>query len=405
MDNLPTGYIIDNTYEIKGVLGRGGFGITYRAVDLNLQHEVAIKEYAPVDLASRSANYEVEAAAKSKIKDFEWGMENFLRGARTLARFNDPRIVRVYRFFRNQSTKTAYLVMEMVKGRDLIGFAEHVTNPDQIQIVFQKISGALELVHDAKFQHRDIKPENILIRQNPQEPVLIDFDSARQNTADRTVALVTPYYSALEQYSSDNIQGPYSDIYSLCASFVRVITGSPPPDAPSRILDEKYEPLSEDKDFTIYDRSFLAQLDAGMTLLPQERPQSIRDLMRASEPSSSVLDSPLKSKGLDSDTNGADSRLNFPSLNKTVHESIGPFIIKAKLFLEKLKSRTIRFKQQLMEFPPLARAGIACFAAIPFILLYLTSNLVLEGVSEKDTAQIKIASIPRPNKNLLKPNI
>ena len=304
MNPLPIGYKLDDTYEILGILGRGGFGITYLARDRNLEKEVAIKEYAPVDNGIRSSNLEVLPASPSQRKDFDWGLESFLRGARTLARFDHSSIVRVDRFFKSNLTKTAYLVMEMIRGKDLIGFSETVTSPTEIQNAFESLALALSLVHDADFQHRDVKPENIIIRDSTSEPVLIDFDSARQLNAERTVPLVTPYYSAVEQYSSDNIQGPFSDIYSLCASFVRIITGEPPGDAPSRILNDTYKNLADDSSLNIFDNSFLKKIDRGMALLPGERPQTINELLKPqqensltdSKPTAATLEEPQPQK-------------------------------------------------------------------------------------------------------------
>ena len=318
MNPLPIGYKLDDTYEILGILGRGGFGITYLARDRNLEKEVAIKEYAPVDNGIRSSNLEVLPASPSQRKDFDWGLESFLRGARTLARFDHSSIVRVDRFFKSNLTKTAYLVMEMIRGKDLIGFSETVTSPTEIQNAFESLALALSLVHDADFQHRDVKPENIIIRDSTNEPVLIDFDSARQLNAERTVPLVTPYYSAVEQYSSDNIQGPFSDIYSLCASFVRIITGEPPGDAPSRILNDTYKNLADDSSLNIFDNSFLKKIDRGMALLPGERPQTISELLKPqqensltdSKPTAATLEEPQPQKA------GWDEEFKIPRKSK-----------------------------------------------------------------------------------------
>lgn len=371
MNPLPISYLLDNSYEIKGILGRGGFGITYLARDINLEQDVAIKEYAPVDIAHREQDLSVVPASNSQHRDFSWGMDSFLRGARTLARFKDPSIVSVFRFFKSSETKTAYLVMEMIRGTDLVGFSKTVTSPDQIETAFRKLAMALQKVHQAQFQHRDVKPENILVRASSQNPVLIDFDSARQTSADRTVPLVTPYYSALEQYSSDQIQGPFSDIYSLCASFVRVITGAPPPDAPSRILNDTYQNLAEDPSLSIFSAEFLAQIDRGMTLLPDKRPQSVDELLnekpRGNE--QTEIDSPgaesssaiLKNEDLpDAEPSirpvpsfGAQSKTDFPELTKA-----------ATMLTRLWESLVYRFQKLELEYKVLLGAGLIALTTL-----------------------------------------
>lgn len=270
---LETGARLDD-YKIRSELGRGGFGITYQATDMNLGNDVAIKEYYPSDFAERKSDGSVGPVNAASEADYQWGLDRFLEEARTLARFaNEKYIVSVLRFF--QRNGTAYLVMEFVDGISIAEYSENITNPQQVEQLFAKLKSGLQKVHIADFLHRDLKPDNILIRISDSEPVLIDFGSARQLKADRTMALITPYYSPIEQYASDADHGRYTDIYSLSATFYRVITGKPPPDASSRILDDQCKKLADDAALSIYSPDFLAQIDAGMAPRPGERPQDI----------------------------------------------------------------------------------------------------------------------------------
>ena len=231
IEPLPNGALLANDdYEITGVLGRGGFGITYLAKDRQLRSTVAVKEYAPADFAKRAL--ETLELAATDVSEFDWGLNRFREEGRTLARFaNTPSIVSVARIF--EENLTVYLVMEYIDGPNIVDYSDSLTDPDQIVRLLQELRSALSRMHDVGFIHSDLKPENILIRRDTAEPVLIDFGSTRQQSVDRTMALVTPHYSPVEQYASDTAHGPYTDIYSLGATFYRVITGKKPPDAPS----------------------------------------------------------------------------------------------------------------------------------------------------------------------------
>jgi serine/threonine protein kinase len=300
-------------YEITGVLGRGGFGITYRAVDKNLGNQVAIKEYAPEDFSERilrGDSGESLAIKPFNEEEYKWGLDRFREEGRTLARFaNSANIVSVLRIF--DENDTVYLVMEFIDGPNIGEFSSAVTSPSQVEDLFTRLANDLKRMHEAGFIHRDLKPENILIRSTNGEPVLIDFGSSRQQTADRTMALVTPYYSPVEQYASDTPHGPFTDIYSLSATFYKVITGNAPPDAPSRILDDKCKSLSGDSSLSGYSTKFLANIDVGMRPLPGDRPQSIEEWL---EQKASIVEAPSDSSS---------EQLNEEPLRKPETQVIG----------------------------------------------------------------------------------
>src|SRR5688572_23349545 len=91
---LPPGYQL-NEYRIERVLGQGGFGITYLAQDDRLGRQVAIKEFMPPDLAARVAGSTVMPRSAMVKADYQWGLQRFLKEARTLAQFRHPNIVQV----------------------------------------------------------------------------------------------------------------------------------------------------------------------------------------------------------------------------------------------------------------------------------------------------------------------
>src|SRR6476646_10813575 len=199
-------------YVLERVLGQGGFGITYLARDTNLDQPVAIKEYLPVDVATRRSDGTVRARTLEQDERYRGGLERFIREARTLARFDHPNIVRVHSVF--EFNGTAYMVMRFEEGETLAALLErrHVLSESELPRVLMPIVQGLELVHKAGFIHRDIKPDNILIRGDGSS-VLLDFGSARQASGQsRTVTiLVAPGYAPFEQYySGTDSLGPWT---------------------------------------------------------------------------------------------------------------------------------------------------------------------------------------------------
>ncbi|WP_455210495.1 serine/threonine-protein kinase, partial [Kaarinaea lacus] len=164
-DILPEGYKL-HWYEIQSLLGRGGYGITYLAVDKNLDRKVAIKEYLPIDFASRQTDQTVHPLSGEHGEMYQWGLERFLKEARTLAKFNHPNIVRVLSVFEHNNT--AYMVMEYEQGEDLAAVYKKRTSfsEEELLDIFIPVLDGLSLVHREGFIHRDIKPSNIYIRDD-----------------------------------------------------------------------------------------------------------------------------------------------------------------------------------------------------------------------------------------------
>ena len=233
-------------YEILGVLGQGGFGITYRARDTQLDREVALKEYLPVALAVRQDGASVLPRSTEVADDFGWGRERFIEEGRTLATLHEaPSIVQVFDFL--EENGTAYIVMELLRGETLDERikAEGPLSPAELDAILWPLLEGLRQVHEIGFLHRDIKPANVLLGDE-NRPTLIDFGASRAAMADRTVAMTaifTPGYAAPEQFSAAK-QGPWTDIYGLAATLYHAITGKAPPNAFDRLMDDAYEPLA-----------------------------------------------------------------------------------------------------------------------------------------------------------------
>jgi serine/threonine protein kinase len=274
---LPKGYVFEG-YRIESVLGAGGFGITYMALEGKLDRHVAIKEYMPRDLAMRETDgRSVRPISEEDKADFDYGLTRFEDEGRTLVKFRHPNIVPVLKFF--DANGTAYLVMEYVEGQSLQDVLErHKTLPEnELREILGPILDGLETIHEANYLHRDIKPDNIFIRAADGSPVLLDFGAARQalGSKSRTLtSIVTPGYAPFEQYSAKGKQGPWTDIYGIGATLYRAVTEARPPDAAERILDDEYVSASNSSKRQ-YSARFLGAIDAALALQPQDRPQNI----------------------------------------------------------------------------------------------------------------------------------
>lgn len=227
-------------YDVRSVLGAGGFGITYLARDFNLDKPVAIKEYFPSAIVMRAEGGTVVSTGDDTATDYRWGLERFLQEARTLARFGHPHIVRVNRFF--GANNTGYMVMDYEDGESLHQALKQeppMAERQLRELLFPLLDG-LHAVHQAGFLHRDIKPSNIFLRKSGG-PVLLDFGSARMALGDSTktlTAVLTPGFAPLEQYAGDGHQGPWTDIYALGGVLYRAFLGENPPDAVSRLRND-----------------------------------------------------------------------------------------------------------------------------------------------------------------------
>ncbi len=233
--HLPKNTRLQNgNYAIGEVLGQGGFGITYKGGDLSLRRYVAIKEFFPQGCARQNAT--VHPAGNLSNADYEKIKAKFTEEARTLARFSDPGIVRVFGVF--EENNTAYMVMEFLEGSTLSKRMAEQTMLDEAEAVgvAEKVGGALKVVHDAGIIHRDLKPDNICLTKDGRV-VLIDFGTARAFASGKTVkqtTMLTPGYAPLEQYGQQARFGAYTDIYALAATLYHAVTGQVPPQATDR---------------------------------------------------------------------------------------------------------------------------------------------------------------------------
>ena len=283
---LPAGHRLKE-YSLDGVLGSGGFGITYLATDRNLKCQVAIKEYLPSDQAMRTDGTTLEPRPSVPIEAFQQGLSRFLDEARALATFNHPNIVRVLRYFKDNGT--GYMVMELVTGLPLREWVKQHRPLSETQLlsIIRPLLDGLRIIHASGFVHRDIKPGNVHMRTDTH-PVLLDFGAARQlmkGSGRELTAIVTPGYAAFEQYHTQGNQGPWTDLYSVAALMYGLVTGQRPVEAPARVRNDPLVSALDAADRTLYSETLLRAIDWGLTPEEERRPQSV-DEFAAKLPSS-----------------------------------------------------------------------------------------------------------------------
>lgn len=295
---LPFGHVLQE-YVIEGLVGEGGFGIVYLARDTRLGRNVALKEYMPANLATRGSNHTVSVRSERHRETFDLGLRSFVNEAQLLASFDHASLVKVYRFW--EENGTAYMVMPFYQGPTLKKWLGQLGKPPDERWLLALLSpmiDALEQLHHDHCYHRDIAPDNILLLPvqgtlaGPEaltvRPLLLDFGAARRVIGDMTHALTVilkPGYAPIEQYADSAAmkQGPWTDVYALCAVLYACVTGRAPVPSVSRIIKDDMVPAAE-AGMGRYSPMFLEAIDAGLAVRPDTRPQSmvaLRELFAA----------------------------------------------------------------------------------------------------------------------------
>ena len=224
-------------YRIERVLGQGGFGITYLAVQSGLERKVAIKEFFMKELCNRDGSTShVTLGTEGSRETVARFREKFLKEARNIARLNHPHIVRIYDIF--EENGTAYYVMEYAEGGSLADLLKRrgcLSEPDATCYILQ-VAEALAYIHAENMNHLDVKPANILLNDR-NEAILIDFGLSKQYDAltggqtSTTPVGISEGYAPMEQYKQGGVSefSPETDIYALGATFFKLLTGKTPP--------------------------------------------------------------------------------------------------------------------------------------------------------------------------------
>lgn len=228
-------------YKISGILGKGAMGIVYKALDPDIDREVAIKTVR-FDLVSEedSENEEI--------------MQRFMREAQSAGKLTHPNIITIFDVGREESL--TYIVMQYIQGQSLqrlIASGEKLSTTEVVQI-YDQICSALDYAHGFGIVHRDVKPGNILLNKEGK-PFIVDFGVARIDTSTLTqsgTAVGTPSYMSPEQVMGKKVDNR-SDIFSLGCILFELLTGRRPFEAESittviyKIINEEPPHLSEVK--------------------------------------------------------------------------------------------------------------------------------------------------------------
>ena len=277
---LRKGTRLIGRYIIEGVLGQGGFGITYLGTDELHEKKVAIKEFFPQGIVTRNIEYQdtVTVTFVGEKDNYEKGKERFLKEARTMAKFSkDEGIVKALDFF--EINNTAYIVMEYLEGVTLKQYLrenQRIAPEDLIELLVPLIE-SLDEIHSQGMIHRDISPDNIMVLPDGRIK-LMDFGAARDYTefGEKSLSIVLkPGYAPPEQYQTHGIQGPWTDIYALCATMYKCITGENPSDAIERVMDDSLKKISEFG--IVIPTQEEAAIIKGMSVSAQDRYQNIKD--------------------------------------------------------------------------------------------------------------------------------
>ena len=239
---LPPGTILQDQYLLGEVLGQGGFGITYIGRDLSQNRTIAVKEYYPGNCAIRDASVTsmITVSGSRQEKILSDGKDKMLQEAKVLQQLNNVSgIVDVYDYF--EENNTVYIVMEYLEGSDLRTILNaHTISAEEL---FQKIvplMQSLSEVHSRHLIHRDISPDNIMMLKDGSLK-LMDFGAARESNDqdDHSISVILKSgYAPVEQYSEKGTQGPWTDIYALCATMYKCITGKTPEESLQRLLQD-----------------------------------------------------------------------------------------------------------------------------------------------------------------------
>ena len=277
---LRKGTRLIGRYIIEGVLGQGGFGITYLGIDELHEKKVAIKEFFPQGIVTRNIEYQdtVTVTFVGEKDNYEKGKERFLKEARTMAKFSkDKGIVKALDFI--EINNTAYIVMEYLEGVTLKQYLrenKRIDAEDLVELLVPLIE-SLDEIHSQGLIHRDISPDNIMVLPDGRIK-LMDFGAARDYTefGEKSLSIVLkPGYAPPEQYQTHGVQGPWTDIYALCATMYKCITGENPPDAIERVMDDHLKKISA------FGIPVLPQIEEaiikGMSVAANDRYQNVGD--------------------------------------------------------------------------------------------------------------------------------
>lgn len=273
--------------QINGVLGEGAFAITYLVSDPAIGTTFALKEYLPSHSVVRNKDGSVTIRDATLQPAFAAGLELFLAEARLLAALDHPNIVKVLRYF--EANATAYILMPWYPGQPLDQRLKSagVFTPEQAKALLVPLMDGLEYLHHQGVIHQDIKPANIYLREDG-DPILLDFGVAAAGNDGTLTATKfgSEGYAALEQCTTGDRIGPWTDIYALAATLHRCVTGFIPPTATARqaalktASDDLLKPLKQRLSAGYYG-GLTDAIETGLKLASADRPRDVAQWKKA----------------------------------------------------------------------------------------------------------------------------
>lgn len=244
MNALKTNAVLQNgKYRIEGVLGQGGFGITYLASQVALNRKVTIKEFFMKELCNRDEQTsQVSVPSMGSVDTVARFRAKFVKEAQTIAALNNPHIIHIHDIF--EENGTAYYVMDYLSGGSLSDLVQRdgVLAEATALGYIRQVADALSYIHARNINHLDIKPSNVLIDGNGNA-VVIDFGLSKRYDETGSQTSTTPVgishgFAPLEQYQPGGVStfSPTTDIYSLGAMLYKLLSGQTPPNA-TALLD------------------------------------------------------------------------------------------------------------------------------------------------------------------------
>jgi len=281
--HLAPGTVLSGSIIIGKVIGEGGFGITYLGYDPDLDITVAVKEFYIRKYAGRNteSSNQIVSLTENKKASFEKGRDRFIEEARKLAKFlNEDGIVSIYRYFRENNT--AYIVMEYIDGINLKDYLKQngTMSFDAAAKILRPVMESLGRLHEENIIHRDISPDNIMIDSTGRAK-LLDMGAARENSEDAKFSVILKMgYTPPEQYRTTGKQGPWTDVYALCATMYTCVTGFVPENSIDRELTDEtvfWDKLKKN----CPKEDELEIIKKGMQLDFNDRFKSMKELMTA----------------------------------------------------------------------------------------------------------------------------
>ena len=310
-------------YRIEKLLGQGGFGITYLAIQDKLNRKVCIKEFFMKEHCNRDATTSFVTIGSQGSRDLvERFKTKFIKEAETIASLNNTHIVRIFDIF--EENGTAYYTMELLEDSKK-RFATPLSIDNALDVISQ-IGDALQYIHSQNVLHLDVKPSNIMFRG--ADAVLIDFGISKRYDDEGGQTSTTPVgiskgYAPLEQYNQ-GMQSftPATDVYSLAATLFRLLIGETPPEAtavmneglPIQLLGQHNIP-----------QNIIKTIEQGMEPRVRCRISNIGDFLTklkgASAPTKEQQDSDVTSIDLEKPLTSSKSSLSNSNTNNSVNRT------------------------------------------------------------------------------------